>query len=69
MLASEIIQSWKANYPQETAALAAKGLLQKAADQAEERSGVVLEQAAAKGLSYSQALELSVQEWGKPPNA
>jgi hypothetical protein len=68
-LVSLIIQHWESNFPKEAAELQKLGVLNRSAEKAAERAGLVLEQAAAQGLPATQAEELAVQEWGAPPNA
>lgn len=63
----QIVQHWEANFPKEAALLERAGKLVHYAERAADRAGRVNEQALTKGLNWSQAEELSAQEWGSPP--
>jgi len=62
-----IVNHWKANFPKEASRLERDGQLIPAAERAAELASLANEQALAKGLSWSQAEELSVELWGTPP--
>jgi hypothetical protein len=62
-----IMKHWKANFPKEARRLEQQGQLIPAAERAAESASLAHEQALEKGLSWSQAEELSVEAWGNPP--
>ncbi len=62
-----IVNHWKNNFPKRAGALEKAGQLLPAAERAAESASLAMEQALAKGLSWSQAEELSVELWGTPP--
>ena len=66
-LAARIERHWKENFPKEAAALEQAGKLREYAVKAQDRAALAHEQARENGLSWSQAEELAVQEWGMPP--
>ncbi len=69
LFAQKIMRHWRENFPKEAAELEQQGRLRQCAEAAAERAGLVREQCAEKELPWTQAEELAVQEWGKPPNA
>jgi len=62
-----IMNHWKNNFPKEAKALQVAGRLLPAAERAAELASRADEQALEKGLSWSQAEELSAEIWGRPP--
>jgi hypothetical protein len=62
-----IINHWKANFPKAASRLEQQGQLIQAAERAAELASRANEQALEKGLSWSQAEELSAELWGTPP--
>jgi hypothetical protein len=64
-----IVSHWKANFPKEAQALEKAGQLLPAAERAAETASLAHEQALDKGLSWSQAEELSAGLWGTPPGS
>jgi hypothetical protein len=64
-----IVSHWKANFPKEARALEKAGELVPTAERAAKSASIVHEQALERGLSWSQAEELSVELWGTPPSS
>ena len=63
-----IVNHWRNNFPKEAKALELAGQLLPAAERAAELASRANEQALEKGLSWSQAEELSAELWGTPPS-
>lgn len=67
-LEDTIAKHWENNFQKQAAALKKAGQFESAVKDAADRGARVMEQAKAKGLNWSQAKELEVEEWGAPPN-
>ncbi len=63
---NRIIQHWRENFPKQARELETQQLLLPNAQRAAEKTAAVMEQCLAKGMGWSQAYELAVQEWGTP---
>ena len=67
-LAQMVVSHWRSNFPKEAAELQKAGEFEGMAESAAQRATLAEQQARQRGLSWSQAQELSAELWGTPPN-